>query len=251
MDTETIIEYNEGGIKVVRYNKPSRKNAIDTNMYIRVKNVMNTAAVDNDVSMLVLTGTGDFFSSGNDFSSAIEKTEKNTDILKDFIKAFIMFPKILVAIVNGPAIGVAATTLALCDLVFASEDSYFYTPFTKLGIVAEGCSTFTFPRLIGDRKAAELLLFNHKMSAKEALDCGFVNYIYKPHELQSKVWDKIIEVSKLPQYSLSATKKLIREEFQDHLLKINEKEINELNNIWSSGSYTNNIVNVLNKKSKL
>lgn len=121
MDKETIIEYNKGGVKVLRYNRPSRKNALDTDMYIKVKNVMNTAAVDNDISILVLTGTGDFFSSGNDFSS-VEDAGKKTDILKEFIKAFIMFPKILVAIVNGPAIGIAATTLALCDLVFASEN---------------------------------------------------------------------------------------------------------------------------------
>lgn len=89
------------------------------------------------------------------------------------------------------------------------------------------------------------------MSAKEAFQCGFVNYLYKPQELQSKVWNKIIEVSKLPTNSLTATKKLIRGQIQDQLLKTNEKEMNELNNIWSSNNNRNNIVNVINKKSKL
>ncbi|XP_022835969.1 enoyl-CoA delta isomerase 2, mitochondrial-like [Spodoptera litura] len=235
---ETIIETSQGGIKIVQYNKPKKKNAIDGVMYRRVISILNDAATDDSISVMVLTGTGDFYSSGNDFSAPTDPnddTGKHLNVLKDYIKAFIMFPKILVAVVNGPAIGIAATTLALCDLVFASENSYFYTPFTKLGIVAEGCSTFTFPRILGDKKAMEMLLCNYKMPAKEALEYGFINYIYKPEELQSKVWDKIAEVSKLPKYSVTATKKLLRDTVREELLQANEKEMEELNIIWAKG----------------
>lgn len=80
-----------------------------------------------------------------------------------------------------------------------------------------------------------MLLLNHKMSAREALECGFINYIYKPEELQSKVWDKIVEVSKLPKYTVAATKKLLRDTVRVELLKANEDEIEELNNIWLKG----------------
>ncbi|KAG6455383.1 enoyl-CoA delta isomerase 2 [Manduca sexta] len=252
MDSGTIIEINQGAVKIIKYNKPARKNAIDADMYIRVKNILNEAAEDDNVSVIVLTGAGDFYSSGNDFSAALEKpSENNLRILSDYINAFITFPKILVAVVNGPAIGIAATTLALCDLVFAAENSYIYTPFTKLGIVAEGCSSYTFPRLIGDRKAAEMLMFNHKMTAKEALDCGFVNYLYKPEEIQSKVWDKITEVSKLSSTSLFATKNLIRGVIQSKLLNANKREMEELDKIWQAGGYLNTAQNVFTKKSKL
>lgn len=125
---ETIIETRQGSIKIVKYNKPSRKNAIDENMYLRVMNILNSAATDDDISVMVLTGSGDFYSSGNDFSATAMKPplENNFEtVLHDYIKAFITFPKLLVAIVNGPAIGIAATTLALCDLVFASENVSF------------------------------------------------------------------------------------------------------------------------------
>ncbi|KOB78043.1 Crotonobetainyl-CoA-hydratase [Operophtera brumata] len=206
---ETIIETRQGSIKVVKYNKPSRKNAIDENMYLRVMNILNSAATDDDISVMVLTGSGDFYSSGNDFTAMALKPPLESNfktVLYDYIKAFITFPKLLVAIVNGPAIGIAATTLALCDLVFASENSYFYTPFTKLGIVAEGCSTFTFPRLIGERK-----------------------------EIQSEVWDKIAEVSKLPTHSVSLSKKLLKGVLQDELLSANKTEIHALTEIWKVG----------------
>ncbi|KPI97350.1 Enoyl-CoA delta isomerase 2, mitochondrial [Papilio xuthus] len=225
-DSNTIIETNKDTIKVIRFNKPHKKNAIDGNMYNRVTKILNEAAFDDSVSMVVVTGTADFYSSGNDVSNSWNESEdEHMKVLRDFIEAFITFPKLLIAIVNGPAIGIAATTLALCDLVYASENAYFYTPFPKLHITAEGGSTLTFPRLIGQRKAAEMLLFNHKMTAKEALEYGFINRMYKPEELETKAWDKINEISKLPADSILATKNLLRRVYYDDLLKTNDVEI--------------------------
>lgn len=119
---ETIVENIQGNIKIVQYNKPKRKNAIDKDMCLRVTLILQEAANDPDIDVLVLTGTGDYYSSGNDLAAASQTPRgAHLDILKKYIDAFITFPKILVAVVNGPAIGIAATTLALCDLVFAAE----------------------------------------------------------------------------------------------------------------------------------
>lgn len=125
MDIENIItEVCEGSIKVIRYNKPKKKNALDIKMYRKVTDILKEVSEDDSISVVVLTGTGDFYSSGNDLTAARDY-KGDYDLypaLQDYIKAFIEFPKILVAIVNGPAIGIAATTLPLCDLVFASEN---------------------------------------------------------------------------------------------------------------------------------
>lgn len=85
------------------------------------------------------------------------------------------------------------------------------------------------------------------MSAKEALECGFVNYLYKPEELQTKVWNKIVEVSKLPQGSLTACKQLIRHHIKDDLLKVNKKELDELEKVWTSEEYMNNLIKFMAK----
>lgn len=77
------------------------------------------------------------------------------------------------------------------------------------------------------------------MSANEALQHGFVNDVYKPDEVQSKVWDKIKEVSKLPPHCVQVTKTLIRNNVQDELLRANEKEIEALEQIWKSGMKEN------------
>ncbi|XP_045766944.1 enoyl-CoA delta isomerase 3, peroxisomal [Maniola jurtina] len=234
MDNETIIESIKDNIKVVRLNKPRRKNAIDYPMYVQLTKILNDAATDNSISIIVLTGTGDFYSSGNDLVASREADF--LQVLEEFIKAFITFPKLLIAVVNGPAVGIAVTTLPLFDFVFASENAYFYTPFTKLNIVAEGCSSFTFPRLIGARKAMELLLLNYKMPAKEALECGLISNLYKTEELQQKAWEKITEISNLPEHSVITTKSLMRRTYIEDLLKTNAIEIEELRKISNNAS---------------
>lgn len=119
---DTIVENVQENIKIVQYNKPKRKNAIDEEMYIRVTTILQEAANDPDIDVVVLTGTGDYYSSGNDLAAKSQSLAGHgLESLKKYIDAFITFPKILVAIVNGPAIGIAATTLPLCDLVFAAE----------------------------------------------------------------------------------------------------------------------------------
>ncbi|MGL5405346.1 MAG: enoyl-CoA hydratase-related protein [Propionibacteriaceae bacterium] len=80
-------------------------------------------------------------SSGNDLTQKIEPPPPGVSIhasLIYMVQAFIRFPKLLIAVVNGPAIGIGATVLALCDILYASETAYFYTPFTALGLCAEG-----------------------------------------------------------------------------------------------------------------
>ncbi len=68
--------------------------------------------------------------------------------MKDFVDAFINFPKLIVALVNGPAVGIMVTVLALCDVVYAVEDATFQTPFSQLGQSPEGCSTVTFSKYL-------------------------------------------------------------------------------------------------------
>lgn len=229
---DTILEGTRNNIKIVTFNNPRKRNALNIRMYVKLTEILNNAAADKDIAMVVLTGAGDIYSSGNDLT-AVENisVDESIHIMVKCVEAFITFPKLLVAIVNGPAVGVAATTLGLCDFVFASENAFFYTPFTKLGIVAEACSTFTFPRLMGERKAMEMLMLNYKMPAKEAFECGFISNVYKPEDLQQKAWERIEGILSQSQISMLTTKRLLRRVHLDELLRTNKIELQELKRI--------------------
>jgi len=103
------------------------------------------------------------------------------------VRTFIRFPKILIGCVNGPAIGIAATTLQLCDYVFAGQKASFSTPFVALGQTPEGCSSYTFPAKMGVLKANEALLMGKKFSAEEALRHNLVNDIFPDDQLVPRV----------------------------------------------------------------
>lgn len=131
----TIILKNKGALRIIQFNNIKKKNALSQNGYKEITKAINDAANDDTVNVLVLTGTGDFYSSGNDITAAINSDHSTRQqILRDFIHSFIKFPKLLIAVCNGPAIGVAATTLALCDVVYASNtvDTYIFRKWHNL-----------------------------------------------------------------------------------------------------------------------
>lgn len=117
-----ILLRNKGALRIIQFNNIKKKNALSLNGYQEATIAINDAAKDDSVRVLALTGAGDFYSSGNDITAAINSDQSTRkQILRDYIHSFIKFPKLLIAVINGPAIGIAATTAALCDVVYASN----------------------------------------------------------------------------------------------------------------------------------
>lgn len=190
-------------------------------------------------------------------------------VLKSMISAFIQFPKLLIAVVNGPCFGIAATTAALCDVIYATDNvslvnsfclieykshwfqAYFYTPFTLLGLCAEGASSYVFPRILGTSKASEMLLLNHKMSAKEALQFNFVSEVFTSSELTTKVWPRIETFATLPKNSMKVSKMLMKKFDLDKLEKACDDEMVELYKCQDSDEFMNAVISFMNRKSKL
>ena len=133
-------------------NRPKCLNAINLDMMHLLPNVFKDSVDDPNTKVTVITGEGSYYSSGNDlnnFSTIGFTVEEAGSLLSRFVQAFLDFPKPLVAAVNGPAIGIACTTLALCDAVYCTEEATFDTPFMKIGQSPEGCSSYLFPKIMG------------------------------------------------------------------------------------------------------
>jgi enoyl-CoA hydratase/carnithine racemase len=142
--------------------------------------------LDPGVDAIVLTGLGKYYCSGADFSGNITGPTLPSTIKRlaadanyALFDAFISCPKPIVAAVNGPAIGGAVTSATLCDVVIASERATFHTPFKQLGVSPEGCSTFNFPRTLGEAGARVMLEEGRRVGAAEALQMGLVSEVVK------------------------------------------------------------------------
>ncbi|XP_012538835.1 enoyl-CoA delta isomerase 2 [Monomorium pharaonis] len=252
MDTNSfILSTLENGILKVVLNKPAKKNALSPQMYKKLTTLLNESAKNNNVLIFALTANGDFFSSGNDIIASMESTLTSAEkTIKELIDTIILYPKLLIAVVNGPAIGIATTILGIFDIVYASDKAYFHTPFSSLGLVAEGCSSYTFPRLLGHSKAGDMLYLGYKMNAQEAKQHGLVSNVYN-HDSLEEVWNYLNKIATLSSQSILATKRLMSRWNKETLLKVNEEEMKELRKLFESPELHKRMMVFLSRKNKL
>ncbi|NXJ91519.1 ECI2 isomerase, partial [Corythaixoides concolor] len=255
---ETILVTTKNNITKIVFNRPDRKNAINHKMYREIMKALEEAGKD-DSTIAVITGNGDYYSSGNDLTNftniqtgGLEKMAKDGAVLlKEFVGHFIDFPKPLIAVVNGPAIGICVTLLALCDVVYASDRATFHSPFSQLGQSPEGCSSYLFPKIMGLAKASEILLFNKKLTAAEACAQGLVTEVFPDMTFQKEVWARLEAYASLPKNSLAVSKQLLRSMEKEKLHAVNSKECEVLEERWLSDECMNAIASFFQKKSKL
>ncbi|XP_064797984.1 enoyl-CoA delta isomerase 2, mitochondrial [Oncorhynchus masou masou] len=255
---DTLLVSTEDNITTIRLNRPQKKNAITVEMYNEVIKALEQAGKDDSV-ITVITGSGDFYCSGNDLTNftkipegGIEQMAKNAgELLREFVKAFIDFPKPLVAVVNGPAVGVSVTLLGLFEIVYATERATFHTPFSQLGQSPEGCSSYTFPKIMGNAKASEMLLFNKKLSAVQACAQGLVTEVFPDSSFQTEVATRLKAYAKLPRNSLALSKQLIRGTEKERLHTVNDQEVERLVERWLSDECMQAIMSFFQAKAKL
>ena len=173
-----VLVTQAGPILEVLFNRPDKKNALTGAMYAAVAEAFRHANADASVRVVLLSGAGDTFTSGNDikdFQSRVA-TDGSTHA-SPFLAALSSLTPPLVAAVNGAAIGVGTTMLAHADLVVAARSARFAMPFTSLGLVPEAASSLLFPRLVGHQRASALLLLGETFDAETALSWGLVNQV--------------------------------------------------------------------------
>ncbi|XP_036044481.1 enoyl-CoA delta isomerase 2-like [Onychomys torridus] len=255
--SKDIVVTSEDGIMKIVFNRPTKKNAITLQMYEEIMLALKNASTDNS-AMTVFTGTGDYYCSGNDLNNLINATgeiqevaRKSAMALREFVSRFIDFPKPLVAVVNGPAIGIAVTLLGLFDAVYASEKATFLTPFTHLGQSPEACSSYTFPKIMGSAKAAEMLLFGKKLTAREAWAQGLVTEVFPESTFESEVWTRLKAYAKLPPNAMKVARELMRKHEKQKLHAVNAEETAVILERLTSEESSNALMNFMSRKAKL
>lgn len=238
---------NKNQILWMKFDRPKKFNAITKPMYEEITSTLTKANDDKSIKAIVWTGEGDFYSSGNDLTNFTEAMQhggglragltESRGILERFVNSLINLEKLLIAAVNGPAVGIAVTTLPLCDYTVASDKATFRTPFTALGQCPEACSSYTFPRLFGPTRASELLLLNKTWDARQAKDYGLVSDVIEHdnfHEhVEHLLYGKEGVVQSCFPNALRVGKALTRDsKLKQRLIDINKEECNEILELW-------------------
>jgi enoyl-CoA hydratase/carnithine racemase len=213
-DSDQILTSLEGRVLTITFNRIEKKNAFTQAMYARMADEMDSAADDPGVRVIVFTGTGGVFSSGNDVTNFLKRTgdvNQEPPSLR-FLSRLPVFPKPMIAAVEGPAVGIGTTMLLHCDLVYADETARFILPFARLGICPEAASSLLLPRIAGLQRATEMLMLGEPFDAERAREAGIVNEVVPSDQLHQRVAERAAAVAALPPSAVRATKTLIRHE---------------------------------------
>lgn len=233
----------KGRIGIITLNRPSKLNAITQAHYYRLSCLLRTLASDPNTVITVLTGTGRFFSAGADVTSARPGPDPSQadgnaadrarrEVMSGFVannlditRSFYQHSKILVCALNGPAVGLSAALLGFCDFIYATPHAYFLTPFSSLGLVAEGGASYGIVQRMGIATANEALLQSRKILCDKLVHVGFVNKVFKGKDEKdsdgflAQVLEELDDKlgSHLNKDSLFGIKKLIRAPYEEAL----------------------------------
>ena len=209
--TAEIVLTQEDGIRIIRMNRPNKKNALTQPMYAEMTRALREAEASDAIRCLVLTGGPGAFCAGSDISDFQKRAEGGLKpITVDFLHALVRNPKPLLAAVDGLAIGIGTTMLLHCDYVVATQAATFATPFTKLGLIPEAASSLLGPMRMGHARAFALLVMGRSMSAEEAKAAGLINAVVDAAALDSTVLQAAREVAALPAGAVALARNLLR-----------------------------------------
>jgi enoyl-CoA hydratase/carnithine racemase len=213
-----ILTERSGNILRIQLNRPSRKNAMTVAMYITLADLLNDAAKDDEIRVVLWHGAGDSFSAGNDIQDFLKNPPGPGESPQArVIQALINFDKPIVAAVQGAAIGGGTTMLTHCDFVFAGESAKFQMPFVDLALVPEFGSSYSVPARSGYLRAAELILLGSRFDAKRAAELGLVTRVVADQDLLATATDTARKLTEKAPAALQACKRLMRTSTRDQL----------------------------------
>jgi enoyl-CoA hydratase/carnithine racemase len=214
---EIFTEYSRSILRV-ELNRPTKKNAMTSSMYVALAEIFTDAAKDEHTRVVLWHGAGDSFCAGND----IEDFLKNPPGPGESPQARLMnaladFDKPIVVAVQGAAIGGGTTMLMHCDFVYAGDSARFRMPFIDLAVVPEFGSSCSVPARIGHLRAAELILLGLPFDAKRAADLGLVTQVVSDQNLLATATDTARKLATKPAGALQASKRLMKRSVHEQI----------------------------------
>ena len=212
-------------VTTLTMNHPAKCNSWSVPMLDLLYHKMELCAKDDNTKVIILTGADPYYSSGGDISGymKLQHPKKFHSMIVEnnykMFNTFISFPKPILIAANGPAIGGAVTSAALCDGILASERATFLTPFSRMCVPPEGCSSATFPRIMGEDAANKMLKDCQTVCAEEAKDIGLVMEVVE-HDMLMQAAQAVAEEWVVKH----KTRKMIGGGSKDEYSELNAKE---------------------------
>jgi enoyl-CoA hydratase/carnithine racemase len=225
-DTSSIQSEILEGVMSIIINRPKKKNSLHYFEFQKIAELINKANKDPNVKVIFITSIGDVFCAGLDFGIYFEYTYPEIDkVTEALFKSLIKCEKIVIVAVNGRAIGVGLTMLLHADCVFCAEGTTFSTPFLKVGLFPEGCSSFIFPQRFGNSVTTNLIFGDGVLSANDAKNFGLVLEILPQEKLNERAKNFAKKIASNNAQRLVLFKQMMTRYNKEKLLDVNNYEL--------------------------
>ena len=240
MTYESILFEVNDRVATITFNRPDQGNSMDLAVMKELMHVSIVCDEDPAIRAAIITGSGRFFSVGGDLASFGE-TDDPASLIKEMtvyfhaaVSRFSRMDAPLIAAVNGMAAGAGFSLVSACDLSVAAESARFASQYTAASLSPDGSSTYFLPRLVGTRRAMELMLTNRRLSAAEALEWGLINEVVPDEELASRVGELAGALANGATLAYGSVKRLLHDSFSATLETQMEMEAREIASLTKS-----------------
>jgi 2-(1,2-epoxy-1,2-dihydrophenyl)acetyl-CoA isomerase len=217
LDLQTVELQVTDRVASITLNRPSALNAWTAQLGRELGAVLDRVADDPEVRVIVFTGAGRAFSSGADLKNRAE-ADGTMDVqtaLRDIYNPVLLrvrtVPKPVLAAVNGPAVGIGCSLALACDLIMASESSFFGLAFVNIGLMPDGGSTALVPPAVGRARAFQMALLGERIPAPQALEWGLVNWVHPDDRLIDEAEALVQKLAAGPTRSYAASKRALNQ----------------------------------------
>ena len=224
MNFEALTFRQEGRVGIISFNRPKAANGLNAQTGQELRRAAKFCDSSDDIRAVVVTGSGRFFCAGGDIKEMSAHGDKIQGEIKNLaddlhmaISTFSRMKKPVIMAVNGMAAGAGFSLAISGDIVLASEAAGFTMAYTKAGLSPDGSSSYFLPRLVGLRRAQELMFTNRTLSAQEALDWGLVTQVVKAEDLISSAVEIAQNLAAGAAGSNAAVKTLLLSSFNNSL----------------------------------
>ena len=203
--SDVVTYESNDGIAVVTINRADKMNALNEDVIQGLKNAWVQLEASDD-RVAILHAAGD-----KAFSVGADIKNPPAEMWEGVPSVGVATSKPIIAALHGWCIGGAYVIVQMCDLVIASERAWFEWAYLKTGLTGAESSTFFFPRLVGLRKALELVLLNPRLSAREALDWGLINRVVPDGSIDSEAMKVAAQLAESPTSAVGVAKGLLNQ----------------------------------------
>jgi enoyl-CoA hydratase/carnithine racemase len=215
-DLPDVVRVEEDGpVRIVRLSRPEQLNAVNDELHRALALVFPQLSDDVDARVAVVTGEGRAFSAGGDFD-LIDRMSKDVVLRRDTIAEgrdivinMLRCRVPVIAAVNGPAVGLGCSVVALSDVVYMAESAYLADPHVAVGLVAADGGPLTWPLHMSLLLAKEYAFTGDRITAQRAAEIGLANHVCPDDEVLAAALKTAHKIAKLPQQAVEATKRVL------------------------------------------